>query len=153
MTGASSLLDMLELAATRAAAAEEEMRRQAAEQIKSLERERAFAHRRLNLMRAVVEAMTGAESEESAVAAATATLRNKLGWSNDSEARLEVVSRFESLAKQVFASLLYEVEGGAEPPDVNATLAAFESWYRETHPQPFWILFENQMPETPLVDF
>jgi hypothetical protein len=26
-------------------------------------------------------------------------------------------------------------------------------WYGETHPNPFWMLFENQMSETPLVDF
>ncbi len=32
-------------------------------------------------------------------------------------------------------------------------LKAFEEWYAQTHPQPFWILFENYMPETPVVDF
>jgi hypothetical protein len=153
MTAVSFFLDTLERAATRAAAAEDEVRRQLAEQIKFLERERAFAYRRLNLMRAVVEAITGTEDEESAVATATATLRNRLGWSDDSEARTEVLSRFTPVARQVFASLVDADEGVAEPADVNAALATFESWYREAHCQAFWILFENQIPDTPLVDF
>jgi hypothetical protein len=38
-------------------------------------------------------------------------------------------------------------------PDVIEVLAEFERWYRETHPNPFWKLFETYMPETPVVDF
>jgi len=34
-----------------------------------------------------------------------------------------------------------------------AALASFEAWYRDTHPGPFWALFDHDMPETPLVDF
>ena len=44
-------------------------------------------------------------------------------------------------------------EDGAPLPDVLDALTEFETWYGETHPNPFWMLFENQMPETPLVDF
>ena len=32
-------------------------------------------------------------------------------------------------------------------------LKNFERWYAETHTGPFWVLFENYMPETPVVDF
>ena len=41
----------------------------------------------------------------------------------------------------------------AEPRDVAAALTEFESWYEATHPVDFWALFENVMPETPVVDF
>ena len=39
------------------------------------------------------------------------------------------------------------------PADVLATLTEFETWYAGKHGTPFWILFENHMPETPVVDF
>lgn len=148
-------LDMLALAASRSAQAESDIRREWAERIKTLERERAFAHRRLNFMRAIAEAVVTAESEEIAVAAATAAMRARLGWWDESDARTEVLSRFVPVAQRVFADLssAVETEEQAPPPDILGALNAFESWYRETHPHPFWMLFENQMPETPLVDF
>ena len=166
MTPAPSFLDALKLAADEAARAEDEFRRQMAARAKALERERAFAYRRLNFMHAVAEAVAAAESEEIAVAAALAVLRTKLGWSSDSEARAAVLARFAPVAQQVFAALAPvgeeagppgagEGEGApaAEPAGAVAALAAFEAWYRDTHPNPFWSLFEYYMPETPVVDF
>ena len=154
MTPAPSFLDALKLAADEAARAEDEFRRQMAARAKALERERAFAYRRLNFMHAVAEAVAAAESEEIAVAAALAVLRTKLGWSSDSEARAAVLARFAPVAQQVFAALMPAGEEEAAPPaDAVAALAAFEAWYRDTHPNPFWSLFEHYMPETPVVDF
>ncbi len=154
MTATPSFLNTLELAAKAAAQAENDFRREAAERTKALERERAFAHRRLNFMRAIAEAVATAESEEIAVAAATAVMRAKLNWSSDSDARTEVLSRFAPVAQQVFASLA-PAPGGDNPQasDAVGALAAFEAWYRGTHANPFWVLFEHYMPETPLVDF
>jgi hypothetical protein len=146
-------LDALAFAASRSAQAEIDIRREWAERIKALEHERAFAHRRLNFMRAIAEAVATAESEEIAVAAATAAVRAKLGWWDESAARTQVLSRFVPVAQQVFAGLAPVVEEEAPLPDVLGALAAFETWYLQTHPHPFWMLFENQMPETPLVDF
>ena len=37
--------------------------------------------------------------------------------------------------------------------EVTRTLAEFEAWYAETHSAPFWVLFEEYLPETPRVDF
>lgn len=151
-----SFLDDLKLAADRATAAEEEFRRDIAKRTKALETERAFAFRRLNLMRAIADVVAGAEGEEIAVAVATAVLRTKLGWVEDSDARDLVVTRFAPVAQAMYASLSPEIEGQdrqAPAPDVMTTLAGFERWYAETHPQPFWILFENVMQETPRVDF
>ena len=148
-----SFLDELKLATDRTATAEADFRREIAERIKALENERAFAFRRLNLMRAIAEVVAGAEGEEIAVAAATAVLRAKLGWSTDSEARDTVISRFAPVAQAMFASLAPSDDEDAPKPDVIASLADFERWYAENYPAPFWILFENYMQETPVVDF
>jgi hypothetical protein len=37
--------------------------------------------------------------------------------------------------------------------DVGKTLAEFESWYAQSHPTPFWVLFEQHVAEFPVVDF
>jgi len=153
MTPGPSFLDDLKRATERATAAENDFRREIAQRIKALEAERAFSFRRYNLMRAVADGVASAESEEIAVAGATAMLRAKLGWSSDSEARAAVVSRFAPVAQVMFASLASSEDERVPAPDVIAALAEFERWYGETHPNPFWILFENYMPETPVVDF
>lgn len=151
MTPASSFLDALKASADGAARAEDDFRREVAERTKALERERAFAHRRLNFMRAIAEAVATAEDEAIAVAAANAVMQAKLGWASESEARGEVLSFFAPVAKVVFASL--DPEQGGAAPDVIAALRDFESWYLNARGGPFWVLFENYMPETPRVDF
>ena len=152
MTPAPSFLDTLKDAAENAGAAEETFRKEIAERTKALANERAFAYRRYNLMRAVAEAVATAEDEGIAVAATNGILRTKLDWGTDSEARAEVLTHFAPVAVAMFAALA-PVEGDEPPPDVMAALGEFEAWYAQTHPQPFWVLFEHYMPETPLVDF
>ena len=153
MGPAASYLDALKLSADQSAIAENEFRSQIAARIKELEKQRSFAFRRLNLMKEVGSVIASAESEEIAVAAATAVLRAKLGWADDSDARIAVVSGFAPVAQAMFASLAPVESEDEEKPDVIRTLAEFEAWYEETHPSPFWVLFENYMPETPVVDF
>jgi hypothetical protein len=153
MGPAASYLDALKLAADQSAVAENEFRSQIATRIKELEKQRAFAFRRLNLMKEVSGVIAGAESEEIAVAVATAVLRAKLGWADDSEARMAVVSSFAPVAQAMFASLAPTESEDEEKPGVIGALKEFEAWYAETHSNPFWVLFENYMPETPVVDF
>ncbi len=148
----SAFLEDLKGAAEKAEAAEEKFRREIAARTKALERERAFAFRRLNFMRAIAEAIASAESEEIAVASALAVVREKLGWTNDSEARDAVLTHFAPVAKAMFASLA-PPEAEAEETDPRQALADFEAWYADTHENPFWVLFEHYMPETPRVDF
>jgi hypothetical protein len=147
---ASFLLE-LKTAAEAAKTAEGSFRREAALRIAALEQERAFAFRRLNLMQAIAEAMGSAESEEIAVAGAFAALRTRLGWNSDDEARSEVIMHFSPVALAVFRAAALGKDQSA--PDVHKALAAFERWYAETRGSPFWILFEHQIPDTPLVDF
>jgi hypothetical protein len=145
-------LDALARAAQEAEQAEAAFRREIASRTKALEQERTFAYRRLNVMRAVAVAVGEAECEETAVMTAQATLREKLGWSSDSEARTEVITRFASVASAAFAGLAPS-ESETGKADVGHALTDFEAWYASTHPLPFWTLFETYMPETPRVDF
>ena len=149
MGPAASYLDALKLSADRSAVAEDEFRRQIAARIKELEKQRAFAFRRLNLMKEVSGVVASAESEEIAVAVVTAVLRAKLGWASDSEARMAVVSNFAPVAQAMFASLAPVESEDEQQPDVIKALAEFESWYAETHPNPFWVLFDNYMARIP----
>lgn len=151
MSGAIPLLETLESAANGAAAAETAYRREAAERIKTLERERSFAFRRLSLMKPITEAVAQAESEEVAVAASQAILRAKLGWSTDSEARSAILTQFAAVARGLFAYLHPQPEMPAAA--VLAVLADFEAWYEATHRTSFWDLFDQPIPEMPLVDF
>lgn len=153
MTALTPILDALEAAARHAGAAETTFRREAGERIRTLERERSHAFRRVNLLRPIAEAVAGAESEEMAVAGSQAILRAKLGWSNDSEARSAILTRFATVVKGMFATLHPRSEGEAEPADILALLGAFEAWYEEAHHASFWNLFDQPMQETPVVDF
>lgn len=148
----SAFLEGLKTAADGAAKAEDEFRKSIAARTKALEAERAFAFRRLNLMRSIAEAIAAAETEEAAIAGAKATLRSRLGWGSDSDARTEVLTRFADVATAMFAQLAPE-EAEQEAVDTAKVLTEFEAWYASTHPVPFWVLFENVMPETPVVDF
>jgi hypothetical protein len=149
---AASFLDDLKNATSRADAAESALRQDFSARLKSIEQDRAFAYRRFNLMRAMAEGIAGAESEEIAVANALGVLRTRLGWHSDSEVREAVLANFAPVGRAVFMSFA-PPEAEADEPDVMAVLKTFESWYAEKHGTPFWILFENYMPETPVVDF
>jgi hypothetical protein len=154
MSPVAPLLETLEAAASGAAATEAAFRREATERIKSLERDRSFAFRRLSLMRPIADAVAHAESEELAVAAGLAILRAKLGWSSDSEARSAVLAQFAPVVQGIFASTRPEPPEPEVPAiDALALLTTFEGWYEAAHRTPFWSLFEQPMPETPVVDF
>ena len=147
----ASFIEALDAAAKGAAATETAYRREAAERIKQLERERSFAYRRVNLLKPIAEAAAGAESEEMAVGGSQAILRAKLGWSGDSEARSAVLTEFAKVARALFVTLHSTEEQPAA--DVLTLLKEFEAWYETTYRKPFWDLFDQPMPETPLVDF
>ncbi|RWB19822.1 hypothetical protein [Mesorhizobium sp.] len=144
---ASFLLE-LRTAAESAKAVETSFRHEAARQIAVLEQDRAFAFRRLNFMQMIADAIAPAESEDIAVASAFAALRTSLGWNADSEARSQVISHFAPVALAMFRDT-----NGNQSANIRAALADFEQWYSETRGSVFWTLFEQQMPDTPVVDF
>jgi hypothetical protein len=151
MSLVASFIETLDAAAKGAAAAETAYRREAAERIKQLERERSFAFRRINLMKPIADAAARAESEELAVSAGQAILRAKLGWSGDTEARSAVLTKFAKVPQALFAT--FHLVENQLPADVLALLGEFEGWYEAVHRTSFWDLFDQPMPETPLVDF
>lgn len=148
MSPAAFLAD-LEAAARGAESAEAKFRSEIAQRIAALEQERAFAFRRLNLMRSVADAVAEAADTDNAAGHARAVLRQKLGWHSDSEAREPVLARFAEVGRALFASL----DADETQVPVAAALATFEAWYAENYTTPFWVLFEHYIPETPLVDF
>jgi hypothetical protein len=147
MTFINELRSAAELAAT----AEAGFRRESAERIAKLECERAFAFRRLNLMRAVADAVARAEDEEIAVANGLGALRAKLDWSNESESQSALLSHFAPVAQALFASL--KADEDSRGRGVIEALDEFEQWYATTHREPFWDLFDQPLAETPRVDF
>ena len=126
-------------------------RREAAATITALEQARAFAFRRVNLMKSLVDTIVGADSEEAAVASAQAMLADRLGWTSESEARDEVLTQFAPVARAVFVTLAPEAE--KDMADIRGALTAFEDWFAQARQKPFWVLFEHYIPETPRVDF
>lgn len=150
MSALADYLASLQRGAQAADDAESAFRRDAAERIAALALARATAFRRVNFIRAIADAVEGAESEEIAVAVAQAQLRIRLGWSTESEARDEALSRFALVAQALF----HAAHGAQnDTPDPGGALTAFEAWYAETRKSPFWELFECYIPETPRVDF
>ncbi|MEK1855533.1 MAG: hypothetical protein AAAC48_27645 [Phyllobacterium sp.] len=164
MSAATLYIEGLQRAADRAQSAESAYRQEAAARIKILERERAFAFRRMNLMRSIAETVrakvednTGAEErtgEEIAVAGALALLRVKLGWSSDSEMQDATLAKFTPVTVALYRAFSSEHQETPNPsPDISETLIRFEDWYEEAYGISFWMLFENPIPDTPRVDF
>jgi hypothetical protein len=149
---AQALLATFEAIAAAAARAESEVRKGAEAAIAAAERERAFAYRRLNLMRTLARAVGRAESEEAAVGRGLAAVRTELGWETESDTRTETLGRLAAVARAVFASLA-SAEGEEAPEgDTHRSLADFEAWYARAYGRPFWELFEQEIAEMPLVE-
>jgi hypothetical protein len=146
----TSFLDAMKQSAERAASAEEGFRRDYAQRVAVLERERAHAFRRFNLMRSLADAVAAGEAE-TAVARGLAVFRDKLGWAGDSEARTATIEHFRPVIEAIVEAL--GAKDGEAMPDVPAALAEFEAWYAAAHGSAFWVLFDHYMPETPRVDF
>lgn len=154
----SALLKTFESAAADAQAAEMQYRAESVQRIAQLERERAFAFRRLNLLKAIAGAVRQAEKEEDAVPGGLALLRDRLNWAAVDEARNEVLTRFSPVVSAMVRAVRQQ-ETSAEPAAgqhaaqaVAAALAEFEAWYLDHRRNAFWVLFEQELPELPLVE-
>lgn len=152
MTGPTqAFLDHLKAAATSAHEAENSLRKRMAEEIARLERQRAFAYRRLNLMNEISKAVASAEDEDAAVARGLAVLRTELGWTSESETRKATLERFERVVRAAIAGLS-STETAESAPDIADELSGFETWYESTYGKPFWVLFDQEIQEIPLVE-
>ncbi len=146
-----AFLDHLKAAATSAHESENALRKRMVEEIARLERQRAFAYRRLNLMNEISKAVASAEDEDAAVARGLAVLRTELGWTSESETRKATLERFERVVRAAIAGLS-STETAESAPDIADELSGFETWYESTYGKPFWVLFDQEIQEIPLVE-
>jgi hypothetical protein len=141
----------LDEAAHSANVAEEVYRREAMLRIRALEQERAFAFRRLNLMRSVASAAADAKDEVDALAHGSTAFLRELGWSGASESQREVVERFAPVVREVWQASRAETAEGAGAA-IERELAAFEEWFSSSRGAPFPSIMEGEVVELPLVE-
>lgn len=148
MSTTAEFLADLQDQARAAETAENAHRAEAARRSEVLGRARAYAYRRANILNLIATALNGAPTQADACACATAALRDRLGWHEESPARAEVLEHFAPVSAALWT------DGREDKSDTAAdALAAFEAWYEASRQSSFWYLFEHYMPETPRVDF
>lgn len=150
----SPLLARLEKAATDAKSAEAALRRSFAEEIARLERRRAFAFRRTRLIETLLRSSAPRDAGGDAtppVPAFRGAVASELGWTSLSPAHDEILDRLAPVAAAVAR---YATEPAAEASDrVISELDAFEAWFEAARGHPFYVLFDQYVPEVPVVDF
>jgi hypothetical protein len=141
----------LDAAAHAASVAEESYRSEAAERVKGLERARAFAFRRLNLVREVARAMTGAKDEAEALQSGAAAFLREVNWTGGSESQREVIERFKPILAALWRMSGEEAPTG-DAPDIGKDLADFETWFAANRAGSFLSLMDGEVLELPLVE-
>ncbi len=150
---ARSFIADLELAATSAQREEIAFRENIAAEITRRERARQFAFRRLDLARTMSAAAASAESEEDAVARQLAAFKRELDWHSESDARKRILDAWRPVAAAVWSHARPDDADAAPPASVPAAMLAFEDWYRSEHGNDFLALFDQEIPEMPVVEF
>lgn len=158
-TSMAAILAELQAAAQDAAAAEKAFKRDIDKRIAELEQARAFAHRRVDIVKAL-----GAVAPEGALeACALARLKAlfvHIEWINESLDELdptecEVRDALMPLATAIeeLARARPDASRAAPSPGPIEALAAFEAWYRQRFGCEFMGSFEERANFRPLVDF
>ncbi len=148
---AAALISEFEGAARTAQEAEAALRKAMAAEIARLERERETAFRRTRLIRLLASSAAGFETGDEAVAAQCAAVRQEFGWHGESDAHKSIVEKMRPLAGAVWQCVRETDTGPAEA--VTAELEKFEAWFQMERGTPFYVLFDQYVPEAPLVDF
>ena len=141
-------LETLAAEARDANAAEQQHRKEAARRAAELRDLRAFAWRRLNLMRGIAAAVRNADDAETATAAGRAVMLREVAWNGATQAQRDVAARFAPVTLAVWAATRPEPQD-ADPASV---FAAFEDWYAAERGAPFLGLMEREIVELPLVE-
>ncbi len=148
---ATALLSQFEGAAKAAQEAETALRKAMAAEIARAERERETAFRRTRLIRLLASSAAGFESGDEAVAAQCAAVREEFGWDGESDAHKSIIEAMRPLAGAVWQCVREQNTGSAE--EVTAKLEKFEAWFQSERGTSFYALFDQYVPEAPLVDF
>lgn len=147
----ANYLEDLGAVAREASIAEEQFRKQAALRAEELKVERAFAFRRLNLVKAIGRAVSSAENEEDALRSGRNVFFREVSWNGATQKQKEVADQFNPVILSVWSAVRPEQEVD-EQPLVGDALAAFEDWYRESRNTAFLNLMEREIVELPLVE-
>ena len=152
----AAYLSQLEARAREESIAEEQFRRGIAERLKELERRRAFAYRRLTLVRSVATGLGGAVSEEEAAENGTAAFMREIGWNGATEAQREVAQRFRPVAAAIWRASQPPSDAGEaageEDVAVDEALAEFERWFEIARNAPFMSVMDREPLVLPLVE-
>ena len=146
-----TLIDGFDIAAKVAQAAENKYRAEAAAEVARLEAERVVCFRRVRLVKLLAGPSAQAETVDAALAAQRCAVADEFGWNADREDHKVVLANLEGPGRAIWSSL----HGSAENPvgAIADNLAAFENWYQTHAGQPFYVLFDQYVPQAPLVDF
>jgi hypothetical protein len=148
---AAAYLTDLDKAAGAASVAEDEFRRNIVAKMREHEEARAFAFRRLNLMKGVAASVSGAKDADEANERGTAALCREIGWTGATEFQREGVQKFAPVTLAVWEATK-EDAADSSLKEIERELAGFESWYAQAQNKPFMTVMEQELPELPLVE-
>lgn len=148
---AAALVASFEGAARRAQETEAALRKKVAVQINELERQRAHAFRRTRLIRILASSAEGSEEEDEALLAQRKAVSEEIGWAVESDAYKAILDEMKPLGLSVWRCVC-GVEASS-PAEVKKEIERFEAWFETKHGTPFYALFDQYVPEAPLVDF
>lgn len=144
-----SVLATLAARAETASTDEAAYRREAQRRTETLERARAFAYRRLNLLKKMAEIAAGEPDAKKAADARLIAAFADIGWISGGLDELDEKGR-ETEAK--FRPVV-EALGVGDEPRMLAALGDFEAWFAERFGREFCAVYDRYIPDTPKVDF
>lgn len=147
---AQSLIGEFEMAAEAARRSEEELRRRMADEVARLERQRAFAFRRTRLVRALVTGALAAATPDEVAAGQRNAVIAALAWESLTPAHEAILDALEPAGRAVWRCVCEESAGISI---VKEALAEFEAGFEAAHGKSFYALFDQYVPEVPVVDF
>jgi hypothetical protein len=139
----------LEEAAVEANKREQDYRRQAAAEIARLEADRAYVHRRMNVMKHMIREAQSCENAEDARKAQITCIFKDIGWIGTNlddldESRKEVADRLAPAADAVYLAVSSE---SGDHPDPVTLFHEFETWFYETRGKRFLDAYETYVDE------
>jgi hypothetical protein len=156
------LIARLEADCTAAEQAERIVRSEIEARLREVERARAFAWRRLNVLKDMLRTAKDEPDRAVAVEHQLVGLFRDIGWI---EASLDELGSGSVLLLDRLRPIAEALHGACHPQqtdapagegagfDVLAAFRAFEDWFEADRGQPFLQVFERYTPPTPLVEF
>ena len=121
--------------------------------LESLERERVFAHRRMNLVIDMAREAADQETRETAIETIIAFVATAFALERGRDTHETILGRLVPVAETI-ARATHPLPGeDSAVSDLAAALAAFEAWYYSKTGTPFLTRADIVVAESPLVDW